>query len=136
MKKTVKVSDIRKMIKMFGLSEEEQYWLNDIADDINDERKMPSYNTQLSFIMSPNCCTLNTERYHALASILLYFGLRVQKEVGPRFNETCEELGKVLNATPKWIARIFRGMSFSNPRWDKKVYCADRCGLNTLELTK
>ncbi len=136
MKKTVKASDIRKMVKMFDLSEEEQFYLNDIADDINDERKMASYNTQLTFMMSPNCCTLTKDRYNAIAAILLYFGLQVQKEVGPRFNETCDSLGQILNAAPRWIARIFRGMSYANPRWDKKVYVADRCGLNTLELTK
>lgn len=35
MKKTVKTADIKKMVKMFNLSEDEQWWLNDIADDIN-----------------------------------------------------------------------------------------------------
>lgn len=135
MKKTVKVSDIRRMVKMFSLSEDEQFWLNDICGDINEERGKSRYSARLSFLMSPSW-SLDSDRYNAIASILLYFGLKVQETVGQFFNETCEELGNVLNADPTWIARIFRGMSYSNHRWDRKVYVADRCGLNVLELSK
>ncbi len=136
MKKTVKTNDIKRMVKMFNLSEDEQYWLDDISDDINQERSMNRWETHLTFLMSPSCCTLDSPRYNAIASLLVYFGLEVQKEIGQFFNETCQELGNILNAEPRWIARIFRGMSYSNPRWDKKVYVADRCGLNVLEIKK
>lgn len=136
MKKTVKVSDIRKMVKMFNLTEDEEYWLNDIADDINEERSKFQYETHLTFLMSPNCSTLTPERYAAIASLLIYFGQKVQEEVGHRFQETCIKLGYLLNASSQWIARIFRGMSYNNPRWDKKVYVAETFGLNILEIYK
>lgn len=135
MKKTVKVSDIRRMVKMFNLSEDEQFWLSDICYDINAEQDKSRYSTRLSFLMSPEW-SLDSDRYNAIASILMYFGLKVQETIGQFFNETCNELGNVLNADPRWIARIFRGMSYSNSRWDSKVYVADRCGLNVLELSK
>lgn len=120
------------MVKMFNLSEDEQWWLNDIADGINAERGESKYGTHLSFLMSPHCDTLNADRYNALCSILVYFGLKVQETVGTFFQETIDELSDILNADPQWLKRIFRGMSFSNKRWDSKVYLADRCGLNVL----
>ncbi len=136
MKKTVKVSDIRKISKMFNLSEDEQYWLNDVSNDINEERGKSKYCTQLSFILSPYCHIENKDRYHAICSLIIYFGLKVQEEIGTLFNETIQELSNILNADPQWITRYIKGMSYSNPRWDKRVYVADQCGLNVLELTK
>lgn len=133
MKKTVKAYDIKRMVKMFNLSEDEEYVLNNIADDINEERRKSKYDTYLTFLMSPDCQTLNTERYVAVASLLLYFGMKTQEEVGHHFLETCTMLGLVLNADPQWIARIFRGMSY-NKRFSKNVYVATNFGLNVLEL--
>lgn len=134
MRKLVKVRDIRNIVKMFNLSEDEEYWLKDITDNINEERNMSRYTTHLTFLMSPACQTLTPERYAAIASMLIYFGIKAQKQVGHLFSETCGTLGIELNADPQWIARIFRGMSYNNPRWNKRVYVADRCGLNVLEL--
>lgn len=136
MKKIVKANDVRKMVKMFNLSEDEQYWLNDIADDVNAQKSESRYGTRLSFLMSPECCTLDADKYNAICSLLMYFGLKVQETVGQFFQETVDALALTLNANEQWIKRIFRGMSFANKRWDSKVYLAEQCGLNVLELTK
>lgn len=135
MKKIVKANDIRRMIKMFNLTEDEKFQLTDLSDDINSQKNDSMYTTRLSFIMSPYCHIENKDRDVAVSSLLVYFGLKVQKEIGPVFKETCEELGTMLNANPQWFERWFRGMSFNNQRWSKRVYLADRCGLNTLELS-
>lgn len=135
MKKLIKTSDIKKMVKAYGLSGEEVFWLEDISHDINSEMNLPRYDTMLSFLCSPNCFSLNPPRYDALASILHYFGSKTLQVTGLKFHETCEELGRMLNATTAGIERIFRGMSFTNKRWSNLVYVADKCGLNSMELT-
>lgn len=135
MKKTIKTDDFKKIVKMFNLSEAEQIKLETLTREINMERKEYSFDTMFNFRMSPAYFEMDTSEYHAIASILMYFGLKVQKEVGPYFDETCTQLGVILNATAQWIARMFRGMS-SNLRWKDKMYLADRFGLNSLELRK
>lgn len=137
MKKTIKKADINKMIKAYNLNEDEQFYLNDLAMEIDEAKKKESkYDSYLSFIMSPYCFHDTAERSTAICAILHYFGLKVQEEIGTFFNETVEALGNLLSCNPEWIKRFFRGMSFNNPRWQGKVYVADRCGLNVLELTK
>lgn len=136
MKKTVKDIDIRKMVKTYNLSDDEKFQLEEIVYDINHERHLNKYGTQLSFLLSPMCSFLTVDKYNAVAALLMYYGLKIQEEVGYFFDETSEALGNLLNCNPDWIKRIFRGMSFGNPRWQRKMYLADRCGLNTLELYK
>lgn len=137
MKKLVKDQDIKAIIKKYNLSEDEAYELNSICFDINTEIDMALYSTSLSFYLSPYYTfTKHQEKYDAIAALLHYFGTKIQKKVGPFFNETCQTLAETLNTAPRWIERMFRGMSYNNRRWSHKMYLADRCGLNTLELYK
>ncbi len=136
MKKLVKSQDIKTIIKRYNLSEDEAYELDNICFDINAEKDMALYSTSLSFYLSPYYTFKETqERYDAIAALLHYFGTKIQKEVGPFFNETCQLLAVALNTAPRWIERMFRGMFYTR-RWSDKMYLADRCGLNTLELYK
>lgn len=137
MKKLVKSQDIKTIIKRYNLSEDEAYELDNICFDINAEKDMALYSTSLSFYLSPYYTFKeHQERYDAIAALLHYFGTKIQKEVGPFFNETCQLLAVALNTAPRWIERMFRGMFYTSRRWSNKMYLADRCGLNTLELYK
>lgn len=137
MKKLVKAQDIKAIIKKYNLSEDEAYELDNICFDINAEKDMAMYSTSLSFYLSPYYTFKeHQERYDAIAALLHYFGTKIQKEVGPFFNETCQTLAMALNTAPRLIERMFRGMFYCNRRWSDKMYLADRFGLNTLELYK
>ena len=133
MKKLVKAQDIKAIIRKYNLSEDEAYELDNICFDINAEKDMEMYSTSLSFYLSPYYTFKeNKERYNAIAALLHYFGTKIQKDVGPFFNETCQTLAMALNTAPRLIERMF----YDNRRWGNKMYLADRCGLNTLELYK
>lgn len=137
MKKLVKDQDIKAIIKKYNLSEDEAYELNSICFDINTEIDMALYSTSLSFYLSPYYTFKeHQEKYDAIAALLHYFGTKIQKKVGPFFKETSQTLAMALNTAPRLIERMLRGMSYNNRRWSHKMYLADRCGLNTLELYK
>ena len=135
MKRVVKAQDIKAIIRKYNLSEDEVYELDNICFDINAEKDMAMYCTSLSFYLSPYYTfNENKERYNAIAALLHYFGTKIQKEVGPLFEETCQTLAMTLNTDLRLIERMFRGMFLDNIRWSHQIYLADRCGLNTLEL--
>ena len=134
MKKIVKQKDINSIIKKYNLSECEIDELEIVCREINNEKDEYIFDTSLSFYLSPNYPFANKDKYNAVAALLHYFGVKAQKETGMFFDETCTYLSLQLNAVSCWIKRMFRGMSYNDKRWTPKMYLADKCGLNTLEL--
>lgn len=73
--KAIYAKDIKTMIKKFGLNEEESYYLNDIAGEINKERIGLCEEIQMVLLYGSHT---NSER-NAISALLVYFGAKVQK---------------------------------------------------------
>lgn len=129
MKKIVKASDIRKMVKMFHLNEDEQYELEDMAGDINSEKSEIAPYVQSTFLYG----TTNKEREAAANALIIYFGKKAQEEIGWKLDETTWEIGRLLKIGSWQVRQWFFAMHF-RPRFASFIQISDTFGLNYLEI--
>lgn len=129
MKKVIKVQDIRNMVKMFNLNEEEKYELEDMASDINSEKGEIAYYVQSTFLNG----TKIKERDAAANALIIYFGRKVQEEIRWKLDETTWEIGRLLKIGSWQVRQWFFSMHF-DPRFSKYVNISDTFGLNYLEI--
>lgn len=134
--KRIKAKETNKMIRVYKLDDNYSDALKSVVEEINDSIKNKELQCEswLTWRMSPECVTNSKEKETAIEVLLHYYGLQFQSEHGCNFDKISFELSRFLNCSFTWIQRYFRGMSYFNPRWKDRVYVADRCGLNCLEL--
>lgn len=129
MRKAIKVQDIRNMVKIFNLSEDEKWELEDMANDINAEKEMLAKNVHADLLYG----TKNKSRVAAINAMLIYFGKRIQEKLGWKLDETTWELEKMLKVGSWQCRQWFFSMHFE-PRFKKFVEVSDTFGLNYLEI--
>lgn len=130
--KAIYAKDIKAMVKKFNLTEDETYWLKDIAESINKERTEICYDIQSVLLYG----TRINEIRAAVNSLLVYFGSKVQKENDTRMklDVTTWKIGEVLKCGSYQVMQWMKGLAFNKDRFGKFVECSDTFGLNFLEI--
>ena len=130
--KAIYAKDIKAMVKKFNLTEDETYWLKDIAESINKERTETCYDIQSVLLYG----TRINEIRAAVNSLLVYFGSKVQKENDTRMklDVTTWKIGEVLKCGSYQVMQWMKGLAFNKDRFGKFVECSDTFGLNYLEI--
>lgn len=130
--KAIYAKDIKAMVKKFNLTEDETYWLKDIAESINKERTETCYDIQSVLLYG----TRINEIRAAVNSLLVYFGSKVQKENDTRMklDVTTWKIGEVLKCGSYQVMQWMKGLAFNKDRFGKFVECSDTFGLNFLEI--
>ena len=130
--KAIYAKDIKAMVKKFNLTEDETYWLKDIAESINKERTEICYDIQSVLLYGTN---IRDER-NAINSLLVYFGSKIQKENDTRMklDVTTWKIGEVLKCGSYQVMQWMKGLAFNKDRFGKFVECSDTFGLNYLEI--
>lgn len=104
--KAIYAKDIKAMVKKFNLTEDESWYLNDIADGINKERTEICFDIQDILLYG----TSISEKRNAINSLLVYFGSKVQKENDTRMK---------LDVTTRLIANALKCGSYQVMQWMK-----------------
>lgn len=132
--KAIKAKDTKAMIKMFDLNEEEIYYLNDIAAEINKERTEICENIQMTLL---NGSYSTKSKRNAIMALLVYFGAKVQKEneeIYEKLDRTCWEIAKTLKSGYYQVMQWIKGIACTKDRFGKFVECSDTFGLNYLRI--
>lgn len=130
MRKVIKVQDIRNMVKIFNLSEDEKWELEDMADDINSEKGAIAINVQSVFLYG----TPNNARNNAMSAMLIYYAEKIQQEIGMKLRETTWRIEKLLKVGCYQVRQWFYSMLFE-PRFKDYIALSDTYGLNYLEVS-
>lgn len=130
--KAIYAKDIKAMVKKFNLTEDESEYLNDIADDINNERTEICENIQSILLYG----SMIEEKRSAIRALLVYFGAKAQKEndLRMKLDKTCWEIARVLKCGSYQVMQWIKGIAIYNDRFGKFVECSDTYGLNYLEI--
>lgn len=129
MRKVIKAQDIRNMVKIFNLSEDEKWELENMADDINSEKGPYAKEVQSTLLYGTNL----KERNAAMNAMLIYFAKKVQKEIGWKLRETTWALEDLLKVGAYQCRQWFFSMLFE-PRFRGYIEISDTFGLNYLEI--
>lgn len=130
--KAIYAKDIKAMVKKFNLTEDESWYLNDIADSINKERTEICFNIQNTLLYG----TSVREERNAINSLLVYFGSKVQKENDTRMklDVTTRLIANALKCGSYQVMLWMKGLAYNKDRFGKFVECSDTFGLNYLEI--
>lgn len=131
-KKTIKVADIKAMVKRFQLDEMETAHLVFISEQINEETEQICFDIQNVLLYgSP----ISEERV-AVSALLVYFGSKLQKGNGIRcaLDMTCFKIANTLKCGSYQAAQWYKGIAMVKDRFGKCVECSDTFGLNYLEI--
>lgn len=130
--KAIYAKDIKAMVKKFNLTEDESWYLNDIADGINKERTEICFDIQDILLYG----TSISEKRNAINSLLVYFGSKVQKENDTRMklDVTTRLIADALKCGSYQVMQWMKGLAFNKDRFGKFVECSDTFGLNYLEI--
>lgn len=130
--KAIYAKDIKAMVKKFNLTEDESWYLNDIADGINKERTEICFDIQDILLYG----TSISEKRNAINSLLVYFGSKVQKENDTRMklDVTTRLIANALKCGSYQVMQWMKGLAFNKDRFGKFVECSDTFGLNYLEI--
>lgn len=131
--KIIYAKDINVIKKRFQLSEDELYYLKDLAQQINSEREDLCADLQSVLLYGSN----NNDLRNAVSALLLYFGAKVQKDNDLRcaFDRTCWALANLLKCGSYQLMQWFRGLATIKNRFGSAVDCSDTFGLNYLEFS-
>lgn len=129
--KTIYAKDIKAMVKKFNLNEDESWYLNDIASEINRSKKVCVELSELLIYGSSN-----KDKTNAINALLVFFGAKVQKEndLRMKLNETVWKISEVLKGNSYEIGRWLKNISMIKDRFGKYVECSTTYGLNYLEI--
>lgn len=130
--KAIYAKDIKAMVKKFNLTEDESWYLNDIAEDINKERTEICFSIQNVLLGYAD----NTDRTNAVKAMLVYFGSKVQRENDTRtkLDVTTRLIANALKCGSYQVMQWMKGLAFNKDRFGKFVECSDTFGLNYLEI--
>ncbi|MBD5256032.1 MAG: hypothetical protein HDS50_00155 [Bacteroides sp.] len=143
MKKLITKADIAKIAKKYNLNTEEKEELVDYADTLNYEQKNTPDCSETHFELFNGIGHKPTsERCAAIIATILYLAKRIQ-DARAAANELCKEvyslrgisveLSIILNVYSENLKWFFIGL-WSNPRFNRSLYTAHACGLDTLEI--
>lgn len=143
MKKLITKADIAKIAKKYNLNAEEKEELVDYADTLNYEQKNTPDCSETRFeLFNSIGHTPTRERRAAIIATILYLAKRIQ-DAKAAANELCKEvfslrgisaeLSIALNVYSNDLKWFFIGL-WSNPRFNRSLYTAHACGLDTLEI--
>lgn len=143
MKKLLTKADLAKIAKAYNLNNEEKAELNDYADTLNDEQKNTPNCSETHFELFNSIGHKPTaERRAAIIATILYLAKRIQ-DARATANELCKEvyslrgtsveLAIILNVYSDNLKWFFIGL-WNNPRFNRSLYTAHACGLDTLEI--
>ena len=130
--KIIYAKDIKAMIKKFDLTEDEIYYLSDIAEAINKERTEICEEIQRTLLYG-SCVKA---KRNAIRALLVYFGAKAQKEndLHMALDKTTWAIAKVLKCGSYQVMLWIKGIAFYNDRFGKFVECSDTFGQNYLEI--
>lgn len=143
MKKLLTKADLAKIAKAYNLNNEEKAELNDYAETLNDEQKNTPDCSETHFELFNSIGHKPTaERRAAIIATILYLAKRIQ-DARAAANELCKEvyslrgisveLAIILNVYSDNLKWFFIGL-WNNPRFNRSLYTAHACGLDTLEI--
>ncbi|TFU91760.1 hypothetical protein E4T81_14775 [Barnesiella sp. WM24] len=143
MKKLLTKADLAKIAKAYNLNNEEKAELNDYAETLNDEQKNTPDCSETHFELFNSIGHKPTaERRAAIIATILYLTKRIQ-DARATANELCKEvyslrgisveLAIILNVYSDNLKWFFIGL-WNNPRFNRSLYTAHACGLDTLEI--
>ena len=143
MKKLLTKADLAKIAKAYNLNNEEKAELNDYAETLNDEQKNTPDCSETHFELFNSIGHKPTaDRRAAIIATILYLAKRIQ-DARATANELCKEvyslrgisveLAIILNVYSDNLKWFFIGL-WNNPRFNRSLYTAHACGLDTLEI--
>lgn len=143
MKKLLTKVDIAKIAKTYSLNNEEKAELYDYADTLNDEQKNTPDCSETHFeLFNSIGHTPSADRLAAITATILYLAKRIQN-ARIAANELCGvayslrgisyELSFILHVYSDNLKWFFIGL-WNNPRFNRSLYTAHACGLDTLEI--
>lgn len=88
MRKVIKKQDIRNMVKIFNLSDDEKWELEDMANDINSEKGEIARDVQATLLYG----TRIKARNDAMNSMLIYFAEKIQQKIGWKLDQITWEM--------------------------------------------
>lgn len=130
MRKVIKVQDIRNMVKIFNLSDDEKWELEDMANDINSEKGEIARDVQSVLLYG----TPIKARINAMNALLIYYAEKIQQEIGMKLRETTWRIEKLLKIGCYQVRQWFFSMLFE-PRFKDYISLSDTYGLNYLEIS-
>lgn len=132
MKKIIKVADIKTMVEIFNLTEDEQFYLENFAYEVNSERTNLCAALEIVLVYG----TSIKEKINAINALLVYVGSKVQKEndLRMKLDETTWKIATLLKCSSYYTTQWLKGIAYNNDRFGKYVECSDRFGLNYLEI--
>ncbi|MEZ3577827.1 hypothetical protein D1638_01215 [Muribaculaceae bacterium Z1] len=130
MRKVIKKQDIRNMVKIFNLSDDEKWELEDMANDINSEKGEIARDVQATLLYG----TRIKARNDAMSSMLIYFAEKIQQKIGWKLDQITWEMEKLLKVGSYQVRQWFFSMHFE-PRFNSFVSISDTFGLNYLEIS-
>lgn len=130
--KTIYAKDIKAMVKKFGLTEDESWYLKNISNSINSERTDICEDIQYTLLYGSS----DKDKTNAINAMLVYFAAKVQKEndLHMKLDETIWRLGKALKCGSYQVMQWLKGISCTKDRFGKFVECSDRFDLNYIEI--
>lgn len=130
MRKVIKKQDIRNMVKIFNLSDDEKWELEDMANDINSEKGEIARDVQATLLYG----TRIKARNDAMSSMLIYFAEKIQQKIGWKLDQITWEMEKLLKVGSYQVRQRFFSMHYE-PRFNSFVSISDTFGLNYLEIS-
>lgn len=129
--KSIYAKDIKVIVKKFNLNEDEEWYLKDIASDINRSKKLC-----IELAEDLKYASSNKDKISAINAILVYFGGKIQKENDLRMqlNETTWKMAELLKCSSYEIGKWLKNISMIKDRFGKYVECSTTYGLNYLEI--
>ena len=131
--KSIKISEYRLMVKVFGLDELEADYLLGLTDDINAEKSSICESLQSDLVYGTNIA----EKRTAINALLVYTAAKAQKdtpELRMRLKETTRAMSQTLKCSSYQICRWLKGASY-NGKFAKFIDCHYTFGQNFLEIT-
>lgn len=131
--KTIYATDIKAMVRKFSLTEDEEWYVNNIAHLVNQENTAicPSIQETLEH------GSWAESRDNAIKAMICYFGAKAQKEndLHNAFDRTSRVIAGKLKCSAYDIRRWIMGMAYNGrSRFGRFIECRDVCGRNYLKI--
>ena len=131
--KTIYATDIKAMVRKFGLTEAEEWYVNNIAYFVNHERTDICQSIQETLEHG----SWAIARDNDVKAMICYFGAKVQKEndLHNAFDRTSRAVAGKLKCSAYDIRRWIMGMAYNGrSRFGRFIECRDVCGRNYLKI--
>lgn len=128
--KAIKVSEVRAIKKEFNLTEQEGWYLEDIADNVNHAKDGRCDSLQSTLFYG----TIIEEKKAAIMALLIFEGRKAQKSIGYfMLDMTSLDVAERLSVRVCQVRQWFINIGAS-PRFGKDITIATQFGQNYLEI--